>query len=260
MPKVNLGFPQGSVLGPLLLLIYINDLSTGLSSNPRLFADDASLFSLVRDMTSSANVLNNDILMINNWAYQWKMSLKSGPWNQAQKVIFPRQFKKPSHPVLIFNNNQAIQTPYQEPHAIFSDGKLNFGEHLRYITKKINKSIGLLHRLHQPLSYLYEILPLKTTSATQHRLIIYPFFIFFKNLFFLSPVTEWSNLYLSIQSFERLGIFKKSIIQFIRPSASSKYNCFNSKRIKHLTRLRLRLSHHCDSKFKRDFFDALRPT
>ena len=114
MPKVNLGFPQGSVIGPLLLLIYINDLSTGLSSNPRLFADDASLFSLVRDMTSSASVLNNDILKINNWAYQWKMGLKSGPWNQAQKVIFPRQFKKPRHPVLIFNNNQAIQTPYQE--------------------------------------------------------------------------------------------------------------------------------------------------
>ena len=71
---VNAGVPQGLILGPLLLLIYINYLFTGLSSNSRLFADDTSVFLVVRDMTSSANILNNGLLKINNWAYQWKMS------------------------------------------------------------------------------------------------------------------------------------------------------------------------------------------
>ena len=69
------GVSQGSILGPLLFLVYINDLSTGLSSNPRLFADDTSLFSVVHDRTTSANELNNDLLKIKSWAYQLKILL-----------------------------------------------------------------------------------------------------------------------------------------------------------------------------------------
>ena len=80
-----------------MILIYINDLLTGLSSNSRLFADDTSLFLVVRDMTSSANILNNDLSKINNWAYQWKISFNPDPSKQAQEVIFSRKIKKPSH-------------------------------------------------------------------------------------------------------------------------------------------------------------------
>ena len=47
---VNAGVPQGSLLGPLLLLVYINDLSNSLKSNPKLFADDTSLFSVIYDV------------------------------------------------------------------------------------------------------------------------------------------------------------------------------------------------------------------
>ena len=75
--KVNAGVPQGSILGPLLFLIYINDLPNGLQSNPKLFADDTSLFSTVQDITTSTVSLNNDLTKISEWAVQWKIQLQS---------------------------------------------------------------------------------------------------------------------------------------------------------------------------------------
>ena len=71
--NVNAGVPQGSILGPLLFLIYINDLSNEVSSNCKLFADDTSLFSVVNDIQSSAATLRNDLSVISNQAFQWKM-------------------------------------------------------------------------------------------------------------------------------------------------------------------------------------------
>ena len=101
--NISAGAPQGSILGPLLFLIYINDLSNNLSSNPKLFADDTSLFSVVHDTNQSGVNFNDDLEKISSWAFQWKLSFNLDINKQAQEVIFSRKHQKSNDPSLVFN-------------------------------------------------------------------------------------------------------------------------------------------------------------
>ena len=68
--NVTTGVPQGSTLGSLLSLIYMNNLPNDLSSNCKLFADDTSLFSAVNNIHTSATTLSQDLNAKTNWAFQ----------------------------------------------------------------------------------------------------------------------------------------------------------------------------------------------
>ena len=70
------GVPEGSILGPLLFLTYVNDLPNGLKRECKLFADGTTLFSVVLDVSTSASDINNDLKLTSNWVFQWKMSFK----------------------------------------------------------------------------------------------------------------------------------------------------------------------------------------
>ena len=85
---VKAGFPQGSILGPLFFLIYINDLSENLKSSVKLFVDDTLIFHVVKDHNTSAEILNHDLSWISEWAYRWKMSFNPDSSKQAQEVLF----------------------------------------------------------------------------------------------------------------------------------------------------------------------------
>ena len=111
--KVEAGVPQGSILGPLLFLISINVLSDNLASNPKLFPDDTSLFSVVKNVDASNIDLNNDLKKIDEWAFQWKMSFNPDPTKQAQELIFPRKVQTTNYPPLLFNENVFRKPPFK---------------------------------------------------------------------------------------------------------------------------------------------------
>ena len=111
---------QGSVLGPLLFLIYINDLPDGINLLCKIFANDTSLFSKVYGIHKSASKLSDHLQKISYWAYQWKMQLNPDPSKHANEVIFSQ---KPgsnnfSYPPIKFNNN-GINAPIKNTKKLF---------------------------------------------------------------------------------------------------------------------------------------------
>ena len=116
-----------------MFLIYIKDLSENLASGPELFADDTSLFSVIKNADTSNIDLNNDLKKIGEWAFQWKMNFNPDPTKQAQEQFSSRKVQTTNHPPLFFNGNVVPQTSLQKHLGMFLDIKLNFSEHLKTI-------------------------------------------------------------------------------------------------------------------------------
>ena len=119
----------------------------GLSSNAKLFVDDTSLFLLFHNVDTSPYELNNDLFQINKWSFQWKMSFNADTSKQVQEIILVGKLRK--FFILCY---VLITALFRKPHikknlGIFPDARLIFQEHLKVITTKLNKTIGLLWKL-----------------------------------------------------------------------------------------------------------------
>ena len=102
--SIESGVPQGSILGPLLFLIYINDLERNIKSNVIFFADGTMLFSIVKNPVISASGLDHDLKIISQWAHQWKMEFNPDPNKQATELLFSCKGNGPNHPPLYYND------------------------------------------------------------------------------------------------------------------------------------------------------------
>ncbi len=152
---INSGVPQGSVLGPLLFLIYINDLENGINSSIKFFADDTSLSSIVRDPNTSAEDINHDLQLISQWAFQWKMSFNPDPSKPAEEIIFSHKRDRYEHPPLFFNNVEVKKVNYHKHLGLILDSKLTFVNHINEKISIARKGIGVI-------KYLSSFVPVKT--------------------------------------------------------------------------------------------------
>ena len=145
--EIKSGVPQGSVLGPLLFLVYINDLEDGIKSSVKFFADDTHLFSVVRDPQVTADELNHDLNLISKWAHQWKMSFNPDPSKPAEEILFSQKRKSPVHPPIYFNGIE-VKRVNDHTHLGFTlDSKLSFAKHLTDKMSIVRPGIGVIKYL-----------------------------------------------------------------------------------------------------------------
>ena len=150
--NIYAGVPQGSVLGLLLPLIYINNLPDELTSISRIFADDASLVSKVINKNNSNSQLNSDLAKISKLAFQWKMYFSPDPNKQAIEVRFWNKRDKENYQPLQINISDVQIADSHKHLGLVLDSKLNFNEHIESKITKCNKIIGLMKKFSLILS------------------------------------------------------------------------------------------------------------
>ena len=72
---VKSGVPQGTILGPILFLIYINDLPSEIQSSIKLFADDTKIYRKLVDKVTDTSILQSDLDRMRNWTENWQLNL-----------------------------------------------------------------------------------------------------------------------------------------------------------------------------------------
>ena len=145
---IKAGVLQGSILGPLFFLICINDVSKNLKSTVKLFADDTSIFHVVKDLNTAEN-LNHDCTRISEWTYRWKMSFNLDPSKQAQEVLFSNKATMTNHPNIIFNGNMVQKSANQKHHGLILDEKRTFNDHITSKLTTVNKLTSALRKLYR---------------------------------------------------------------------------------------------------------------
>ena len=138
---VESGVPQGTVLGPLLFLVYINDLPDGLSSSVRLFADDCILYREIKD-PEDAKILQNDVNHLCDWETKWQMGFnhsKCYSMRVTHKIKPITSRYKMGESLL----EEVDHYPYL---GVELASDLSWNRHINQITIKANRTLGLLKR------------------------------------------------------------------------------------------------------------------
>ncbi|MCW4285900.1 MAG: reverse transcriptase domain-containing protein [Candidatus Thiodiazotropha taylori] len=141
---IHAGVPQGSILGPLLFLLYINDIVKDIQSNIRLFADDTSLFIIVEKPETAAQILNSDLGKITNWAQDWLVSFNP---IKTETLLVSRKLIKTAHPPLYMLNKQISEVESHKHLGLHFSNDGSWHKHITYIKEKAWTRIYTMRKL-----------------------------------------------------------------------------------------------------------------
>ena len=145
------GVPQGSVLGPLLFLVYINDITSVVNyCNIRLFADDTCLFVSTNNHTEAAMFINQDLNHIEEWAKQW--IVKFSPSKTESMVLSMKtKFNKP-FPRLFLCNTPIANVQSHKHIGLWISNNFKWDIHINSLVDKCSRRLGILKTLKYKLN------------------------------------------------------------------------------------------------------------
>ena len=167
---VRAGVPQGSRLGPLLFIIYMNDIVDLIESDILIFADDTSLLASGSDPAETAQILNRDLERISSWALQWKVVFNA---KKSKDMIFSQKVLNNSPPV-IFNNTVIDRVNTHKHLGLYLTSNLDWNIQIKEVSIKANRKLSVLRSVkllsRQTLDLLYK---LTVRSVIDYALPVY---------------------------------------------------------------------------------------
>ena len=137
---VQSGVPQGSVLGPLLFLIYINDIVKDIESLVKLFADDTSMYLRLNDGVTRTYILNSDITKILNWSQRWKVNFNPAKTELLTITNLREYYTYP----LLFDNSTLLETNTHKHLGVILQNDCKWNSHIESIIGKTRPLIACL--------------------------------------------------------------------------------------------------------------------
>ena len=143
--QIKSGVPQGSVLGPLLFLIYINDIASVTEfSEVRLFADDTILYLFVDNPVANSAALNRDLEKLSKWASDWLV--KFSP-TKTKAMTISWKTKLPNFPPLIMSGTPLEEVQSHKHLGLTFSKDLDWREHIENLVTKTNQTLGVINAL-----------------------------------------------------------------------------------------------------------------
>ncbi|MCG7881047.1 MAG: hypothetical protein JAY96_05605 [Candidatus Thiodiazotropha endolucinida] len=142
--EIKAGVPQGSILGPLLFIVYINDIVNEIQSNIRLFADDTTLYIIVDLPDSAAQILNDDLERISLWSELWLVNFNP---NKTDSLLCTRKRNRVNHPTLYLSGVAIKEVTTHKHLGLNLSNSCDWLAHVEYIKEKASVRLNLLRSL-----------------------------------------------------------------------------------------------------------------